>query len=330
MPLIFIGFRAMAQQPSVPLIESSFTVKNNRSETYYFGLAEGDVLNFTVDVTDAAIREVEFGAYPSTVIFSQNYVGNIADKSISIPHTGVYYIRFYQSGFLAGRRHCKLKADRIPESAESAGFNTTVYWREKTDTVWYYEDEKYITRTDTIVTVAADQKVLLKRRGKSRAGLVLFSLPDTYDYMALWLGTGKKANEQFKQTEEQMALNNPHIKKYGFMADIALRGSASFVVSGDCMPVSYWLLEDKNDIEKFNTAILPGMSASKTACLDFERRCEPLNGVCGIALYNGNKRKLEVNVKIVTVKLTDHWGTRKIRKYRLETIQEPYLTDDAR
>lgn len=320
----------MAQQPSVPLIESSFTVKNNRSETYYFGLAEGDVLNFSVDVTDAAIREVEFGAYPSTVIFSQNYVGNIEDKSISIPHTGVYYIRFYQSGFLAGRRHCKLKAGRIPLNAESAGFNSTVYWREKSDTVWYYEDEKYITHTDTIVTVAADQKVLLKRRGVSRTGLVLFSLPETYDYMALWIGTGKKANEQFKQAEEQMALNNPHVKKYGLMTDLALRGSASFVVPGGCLPVAYWLLEDKNDIEKFTTGTLPDKMGRKTTCLDFERRCEPLNGVCGIALYNGNKRKLEVNVKITTVKLVDHWGTRKIRKYRLETIQEPYLTDEER
>ena len=321
----FIHFFAQAQQDSILLIETTFTVKNNKSETYYFGLSKGDVFCFSIDVTDGAIKGVEFCSYPDNTIFKQNYVGAIKNKTIQIAYTGVYYFRFYQSGFLAGRRHCTFKAHRIPSVESTIAFNTTVYWHEKPDTIWYYEDEEYITHTDTLVNPLTDQIIKLKKKGKSDRSYITFSCPDTNSFYAIWIGTGKEALEQFKNYEKQMLANYPHVGKYGLLADIAMRGSFSFATPPLCRAVSYWLLDNTTDLNTFNSDSLNLIPEKHSSCMNylyFENTFPTNRYLC---LHNENKKTLWVHVKITSIKIIKHYGTRKVKKYRIETVQEPYL-----
>ena len=316
-----------AQQKPIPLIDANFTVRNSNSEEYYFGLAEGDLITFSVNVTDATIKGVEFGEYPYSTIFNQSNVGTIENKTINIAHTGIYYFQFHQSGFLAGRRNCSLSATRTPASAKTAAFNTTVYWNEKTDTIWYYEDEKYLISTDTIVTPVADQTIRLKKKGKTDRGIIMFSLPEKFNYWSLWIGTGKDASANFTNTEKQMASAFPYINKYGLMAALALNGSASFVTVQGCLPVSYWFLTNPNELQKFNADSATFLTGKKTACLDYVRRSDTLRGINYIGVYNETRKHMDVTVKIASVSITENWGTRSVRKFKMETKQIPYLKE---
>jgi len=327
MPVFFCAFTVMAQQKPLPLIESNFTVRNSNSEDYYFGLAEGDQITFSVDVTDNTIKGVEFNEYPNTTMFSQTNVGAIENKTINITHTGIYYFHFRQSGFLAGRRNCTLKASRLPISEKTANFNTTVYWRDKIDTVWYNEDERYLISIDTLVTPVADQAIKLKKKGKTDRGMIMFSLPEKHDYWSIWIGTGKDALANFSNTEKQMANTFPYINKYGLMAELALNGSASFVTAQGCLPVNYWFLTNPKEQKQFNNDSIRFLADKKTACLDYTRRKDTLSGINYLGVFNENKKKMDVYVKIASVRIVENWGTKSIRKFKLETKQEPYLKD---
>jgi len=319
---VLVSICAKAQKDSISLIEAEFTVRNNKSEIYYFGLSQGDIFSFSLDVSDAAIKGVEFCMYPDQVIFSQNYVGAIKNKSINIYQTGIYFFRFYQSGFLAGRRHCRFEATRILTPESMSPFNTTVYWNEIADTVWYFEDEEYISHIDTLVNHITSQSIKLKKRGKEASCYLTFSLPATDSLCAIWIATGKDGLEQFNNYEKQQAVLYPHIEKYGLMADIAMRGSFSYVTPAACLPVSFWILEIPIELNNDSLKYMPG---KLSACADFKAYDENRIHFNHLLLLNENKKHIWVHVKITSVKIIKHYGIRKVKKYRLETIQIPYL-----
>jgi len=323
--MAFFACTAWAQQKPVLLTESTFTVRNSSSEEFYYGFAEGDQITFSVSVSDNTIKGVDFYEYPSSTIFSQSNVGNIDNKTININHNGIYYFSFHQSGFLAGKRTCTLKATRLAANAKTAGFNTTVYWESKTDTVWYNEDEKYLINIDTLITQVADQAVTLKKKGKTDRSMIMFSLPEKLDCWSIWIGTGKDATTNFANSEKQLAITHPYVKKYGLMTALALTGSASFVSEPGCKQVSYWFLTNQKDQQKFNTDSVKFLADKKMACLDYASRKDTLKGINYIGVYNENKKSMEVFVKVASVRIVENWGTRSVRKFRIETKQIPYL-----
>ena len=329
--LTFIG-RAQtvnkeAQLKPVKLIESDFTIKNSSSEEFYFGLAEGDQITFSVNIANSPIKDVSFCEYPNSTIYSENNISSIDNKIINISHTGIYYFQFHQSGFLAGRRSCSLKATRLAANEKTAGFNTTVYWKSKTDTVWYYEDEKYLISTDTFVTQVADHSIKLKRRGNADRSLILFSLPEKTDSWSIWIGTGNDALANFVNTEKQMAITNPYIKKYGLMSALAFNGNASFVIPPGCLPVSYWFFTKQEDQLKFNSDSIKFIPGEKVACIDYARRTDTLKGLNYIGIYNENRKNVNVFVKMASVHIVENWGKHSVKKFRIETQQIPYLKD---
>lgn len=330
--LAFFPFKNQAQpvtngrqQNPVKLIESDFTIKNSSSEEFYFGLSEGDQISFGVNVANAPIKDVNFCEYPNTIIYSENNVSKIDNKTINISHTGIYYFQFHQSGFLAGKRSCFLKANRLAANEKTAGFNTTVYWESKTDTVWYYEDEKYLVSTDTLVTQIADQAIRLKKKGKTDRSTIVFTLPEKTDSWSIWICTGKDASANFANTEKQIAVIYPYVKKYGLMSALAFNGNISYVIPSGCLPVSYWFLTRHEDQQKFNNDSIRFIPEKKMTCLDYERRTDTLKGKNYMGVFNENRKNLDVFIKIASVHIVENWGTHNVRKFRIETKQIPYL-----
>ena len=315
----------VAQQKPVQLIESDFTIKNSNSEEFYFGLAEGDKISFSVNIENAPIKDVSFYEYPNTVIYSENNVSKIDNKEISITHAGIYYFQFHQSGFLAGKRNCFLKATRLAANEKTAKFNTTVYWESKTDTVWYNEDEKYLVSTDTFVTRIADQAIRLKKKGKDGGSTIVFTLPEKTDIPSIGIATGKDAPANFVNTEKQSAMAFPYVKKYGLMSAVAFNGNISYVVPSGCLPVSYWFLPSEEDQQKFNKDSIKFIPDKKMTCLNYERRTDNVKGKNYIGVLNENSKNLDVFIKIASIQIVENWGTHSVRKFRIETKQIPYL-----
>ncbi|NVO02605.1 MAG: hypothetical protein HXX09_07850 [Bacteroidetes bacterium] len=315
-----------AQIKPIELVETTFTVRNSSSETYYFGLAEGDKITFTAGVTGgSSIKEIEFLEYPNSALFGQNNVTLIENKTIEITHSGIYYFKFRQSGFLAGRRSCQLKASRLPANETTVDFNSVVYWESKTDSVFYYEDEKYLKRCDTIVTDVINQPITLKRKGKTDKVAIMFSLPENTQAWSYWIGSGKEANTSFNNGEKQMATNFPFVKKYGLMTGIALNFPVAFVSPMNCIPVSYTFFSGQEEQQSFMNGVINPSMIKKSSCFNFESRADTLKGVQYIGIFNESKKKLDVTIRITAVNINQIWATRSVRKFKLETTSIPYL-----
>lgn len=327
--LFILSFTNLKSQiKPIDLVETSFMVRNNSTETYYFGLTEGDKITFTGGASNgSSIREFEFLEYPNTTIFSQNNVSQVDDKTIEITHTGIYFFRFHQSGFLAGKRYCNLKATRLPANEKTINFNTVVYWNEKKDSVFYFEDEKYLQRCDTIVKEVLNQSVKLKKKGSANRVSIMFSLPEKTQAWAYWIGSGKEANISFNNAEKQMSSNYPFVKKYGLMTGIALNSATAFVSPINCIPVSYTFFLGQVDQQAFMNGVINPTMVKKTSCLNFESRSDSIRGTQYIGIFNESKKRIEVTAKITAVWIEQIWGVRSVRKFKIETKSTPYLKD---
>ena len=326
--LLLLSALVSAQIKPIELVETNFMVRNNNSETYYFGLAEGDKINFTAGAANgSSIREIEFLEYPNTTLFGQNNVSQIEDKTIEITHTGIYFFRFHQSGFLAGKRYCNLKATRLPASEKTVAFNSVVYWEEKIDSVFYFEEEKYLQRCDTNVTEVLNQSIKLKRKGKSNRVSILFSLPLRTQNWSYYIGSGKEAVSSYNNAERQMIFNYPYVKKYGLMTGIAFNSAISFISPINCIPVSYTFFSKQEDQQAFMNGETNLSMIKKTSCLNFESRSDSIFGTQYIGIFNESKKRLDVIVKITAVWIDQIWGVRNVRKVKLEKKSTPFLMD---
>lgn len=323
------SFLSWQQESPILLTEAEFVVKNRSSETFYFGLAKGDVLQFTTDIS-SSIYGITVGEYKAERVFEVRYADSIGNHRINIDHDGIYYIRFSQSGFLAGKRYCSLKAFRIPQSATTRSFNSTVYWRTLSDTIRYTEDERNLIRIDTVVSDIASEIITLKKPGKKNLnnGYLKFNLPDSCSNWSYFIATGKTTDAIFKQKEHKLADTDPLVRRYGLMGAIAIANSASFPSESDCAPVMsvfFYPVYGKNEIFRDSVNQFYGEFNS---CLEFGKVKRGSHVPNTIALRNESKKAVNVLVKITAVYFHEIWGIRQVEKIRVETRQEPYLEQE--
>ncbi|MBL4594591.1 MAG: hypothetical protein JKX68_12365 [Flavobacteriales bacterium] len=324
---LFIGLDLTAQIKEIQLIESNFKVRNTSSQEFYFGLAEGDIITFTAKSNGSSIRSFKFMKYPGATIFGEGNMSSVIDKIIQIDQTGIYYFRFAQRGFLAGGRYCFLNASRKPGNKNTVDFNSTVYWNEKIDTVWYEEDEKFLIRTDTIVTHITNQVIELKKKKKKNdsRSIVVFSLPKVFNEWVIWIATGKSDPMENISSSKNGEKKDYLVEKYGELGRLALGGGSSFVSGSGCLPISYWMLSNQEAQQSFYGDSTQFLANKKLTCLEYTTGSDTLQEKMFIGLYNENKKNITVYVKIASVAIKEKWGTRKVRKFRINTTQIPYL-----
>ncbi|MCU0439586.1 MAG: hypothetical protein MUC49_16970 [Raineya sp.] len=306
----------------ITLTDSEIIIRNGSSESIYFGLAAGDKIKFEMDCSKR-MKDFEFREYPSTTIHRIAYLDTNTINTIEIEHDGIYYFYIHHAGFLASKRNCHLKVIRTPQNAQTAKFNTNVYWKTQIDTVWYIEKEKYLAQKDTIVTSIINQTLQLgKGKSKDNKKVLSFSLPDSCTKWSYWISTEKDAEKNFSQSEKNLS---PNLRKHGLMASVALNGNLSFISSSNCQEILLYSL-DNSSLSTFNSNAVDTLKSYKSICFDFASNTKKeQEKVYFLGFYNKNKKKVNLSVKIVSVFIKETWAWKDVKKYKIEATEVPYL-----
>ncbi|MFZ5552175.1 MAG: hypothetical protein ACOZCO_03595 [Bacteroidota bacterium] len=140
---------AQNELPPVDVADLNIKIPAMMDDVEYYGFSEGDiiVLNFNEE-KGKSLKYVEVLEYPSSSKFKDFEAKEIKEKRIQVNKTGIYQFVFSNSS-LSGRI-CNIKIQRIPASDATKNFNTTVKWRQMSDTTWTTHQEKYISKTSYV------------------------------------------------------------------------------------------------------------------------------------------------------------------------------------
>lgn len=143
---LFHSFYLNGQTP-IDVAERSFKISGLSEEVFYYGLAEGDLLNFNFqEMNGKELKEIEIIELPSTSKFMDYKSVKIENKTLHIQNTGIYKFRFSNSAM--GGRVCKVKIQRTPANDSNRSFNTNVYWKTVYDTLFKTVSEKYLVKRE--------------------------------------------------------------------------------------------------------------------------------------------------------------------------------------
>ena len=139
-----------------PITVSEQTIKVNGENEFYFGFAEGDEIIFDLQVVKGKnVKEVEILEYPSSSKFFEFKATKISDKRIKVNKTAIYKFRLKGGGL--GTKICQAKILRVPGSAETANFNTSVKWNVRRDSTYETRYRKVLVKSDTTVDIFMDR-----------------------------------------------------------------------------------------------------------------------------------------------------------------------------
>ena len=142
--IAMLSMNIYGQQP-IDVAESAVKVGIKGEEAVFYGFAAGDQLIFSFEEAKGKeMKEVEILEMPANSRFLDMKTSKIENKTITIPRTAIYKFRFENSALLP--RVCKFKLQRIPASAATQNFNTTVYYDTYNDTTYSTEVESFIDR----------------------------------------------------------------------------------------------------------------------------------------------------------------------------------------
>ena len=219
----------LAQSPIV-VTETNFKIPILGEESFYFGFAEGDQLLFSFEVENAKeLKEVEIIQFPGTSRYKELKTSRIENKTITVPRTAIYQFRFANTVVL--QKNCKLKIQRIPATAATANFNSTVYWRTVYDTT-YRNLQQQSTKPDTYKTVSLVAPTTYYLEANTTEGkqqlTVPVKLPDfTSEWYYVYAASNKKEKAELLKSSLQLST--------ALQKKISETGGVSF--SADSLPV---------------------------------------------------------------------------------------------
>jgi len=190
-----------------------------------FGFAAGDKIVFNFQELDSKeIKEIEIIEYPTLSRFSDYKTSRVKNQEIIVSQQGVYIFRLKNSSL--AKRICKMKIQRVPASAATERFNSSVSWVNKQDTVWQSfttdvvigHDTSYVKKTKRVMVRSEIEEQLIsdevqklnpQQKVDNRTSVVV-SLPinnqGTYKNSrviswAYWIGVGPEAARVWQQNQ---------------------------------------------------------------------------------------------------------------------------------
>lgn len=306
---LFYSSITLAQSP-IPVADQTFHL-DGKTE-YVFAFAEGDQVQLMVqELTEKKIKAVEFLQYPDNVIFRAYELDSVLTKSVFVPKTGIYLLRFQEVGL--SKKVCRFTLHRVPASAETTRFNTHVPWDITT-----YPDFRVVkrsiqsgTKTEMVslsgqVTVSA-----AKFFTKKPVNAWQFTLPPNTRQWAYRIAVGQAANEA-RQKDAQLlskAFQLGSAKLLGVeptsaLAAFALGMAIDMTVTKSGEDVDY-AITDWDNWQKFSKGTDYKAFMQQTATsVDVQRRYAPLEGTYWFALRSNNWVD-DINVTIEIEAVTD-------------------------
>ena len=110
------------------------------------------------------------------------------------------------------------------------------------------------------------------------------------------------------------------------LASVALNGLAELGVPDKADNVQYWFATDYDNGQLFMQGQSFYQFEKGNGPLSYKRMESPKTGTFYICLLNDNLMEgIDVHIRISTVTVSENWGKRPVRKFKVKIWEEPYL-----
>lgn len=311
----------------VDVAEMTLKVPMMGEESLYYAFAAGDNILLNLEVLEGKeLKEFEILEYPEASRFMDYKTTNIRDKRIAIAKTGIYKFRFYNSSL--GKRICKLKIQRVPESEKTRDFNTAVLWKTVQDTTYTISKEEYLARRDTAVVNVVDQIAKVHSFGNLNGNRTAFNfvLPPKTVAWSYYIGVDQqgqqvyeKAAQMMKSTvfESKLVTSPVNAIALGLLFDLPR------LQTGEDID---FYITDNDNATLFNIG-QPFRCFKKGKVInDYGRMTAPTAGMLNFCFSNDNALMgVTVAVKVSAITVTEIWATRDVKSANISSRQEPYM-----
>lgn len=290
---IHLPFFGGAQQ-TIPVADQTFRMDGQH--TFVYAFAEGDAVELGVtELGGKKIKTVEFLPFAGSTIFSSYETDSIARQTIRIPHTGIYLLRFNESG--AGKKICRFTLHRTPAGKETTRFSTVVPW-DLNEFPSFREVRKSVqTGVDTVMVSMSGQVSVSARKmyTTNPVNAWQFTLPPGTRQWAYRISVGQGASEarQLDARKLSQALRSGSMKLITFqpetaLAAFALGAAIDMTISTTGEDVTY-AITDRENWQKFSKEEpCQAFVYQGNINVDVQRRHTPLEGTYFFALKNDN------------------------------------------
>jgi len=291
--LLVFSLQLSAQKP-LAVADQTFRLDGKSEYTYAF--AEGDEVQLFVQELGAKkIKSIEFLQYPEHIIFRAYELDSVLNKTLLIPTTGVYLLRFQEVGM--SKKVCRFTLHRIPAGAETTRFNTHVPWNLAEYSSYRVVKRSVQAGTKTeMVSLSGQVNVAAKKfYTKNPVNAWQFTLPPNTRQWAYRVSVGQAANEARKQDAQKLsqAFQTGSAKLLAVQPETALAAFAlgmaiDMTISKSGEDVDY-AITDWDNWQKFSKgeAYKAYMQQSATA-VDVQLRYAPLQGTYWFAFKSDN------------------------------------------
>jgi len=316
--LMSVYVHAQQAQQTIDIVESVVKVGIKGEESVYYGFAAGDQLIFSFEETNGKeMKEVEILEMPANSRFMDVKTSKIDNKTITVPRTAIYKFRFANSALLP--RTCKFKLQRIPGSAATQNFNSTVYYDTYYDTSYVTELENYVSKSDTIVNNFQERTVRVNPTsapGTSKATFN-FMLPENTVAWSYYLTAEKMGQQVYQDAGKVLASNAVQavskFPTYSPLAAVALDRPSYLTRLDTGLHINYWVVESDN-ADPFMTGQQFRFVKKGRAVNDFSRM-EPLDKAFNFCFHNDYKdTPVSVTVKITAILINETLASKEVRR----------------
>lgn len=295
-------------------------------EEFYYGFAEGDEIEFDFVVRDGKpAKEIEVIELPNTEKFMEFKVKEVTGQRIHVPRQAIYCFRYKNGGL--GKKVCKVGIKRIPASAETQNFNTSVVWKTRYDTTWVKKIRYDLVSVDTTVLQVADRKERVHSKTHlQNPNTSSFKIELPYDKKtnlktqkviswAFWIGVGNEGAAAYEKARKEFLVKNAvAAAKYAHpLAALAVGAHTLLVKQPDGDNIHFSIRQYYNDNTEYTVASGNSVVASGRE----ERKRQ---GPFFVRLENDNLANgINVNVKVTAVQ--------EIRVFKEVEFEEPELEE---
>ena len=252
----------------IDVTDQTIRLGGGKKEELMFGFAAGDKIIFNFQEADSKdIKEVEIIEYPTLSRFSDYKTSRVKNKEIIVNQQGVFIFRLKNSSL--AKRICKLKIQRVPASAATERFNSSVSWINKQDTIWQSYttdvvigyDTSYIARTKKVFVRSEIEEQLISDEIKKvnphqqlenrTSVVVLLPVNNQAPYRttrvvswAYWIGAGSEASRAWQQNLR--AVRSQNMDYYTPLGAYANNNLTSLVLCQTGQQINYFIADQTN------------------------------------------------------------------------------------
>jgi hypothetical protein len=287
------------------------TFKLEGASEHFYAFAEGDTIQLRIEeLTGKKIKSVEFSPYPESNFILRAYeLDSVLTKTILIPKTGVYLLRFHETGL--NKKICRFTLHRKAGNTETTRFDTQVNWDVQASPAFRIAKKSTQTGKKTEMLSLGGQATVSSSKFylKKPVNAYQFTLPPNTRQWAYRIAVGQAVQEARQEDAQKLkqAIQGGAAKMMGVQPQTALAAFAlgmaiDLSTSKAGEDVDYAIVDWDNwqhfsKSEDYNAFI-----SQAGISVDAQRRYAPLEGTFFFALKSDNwVDDITVNIDIEAV-----------------------------